>query len=275
MWHSIIGRLREPAYTGRNRCYPCTVLNVTVIGVVAVGVGTVAAPTAIAVAGIGLAAVWLRGYVVPGTPRLTRRYLPDRLLALFGKSRFRRGGFAVSSGAVSDTAEPTELLATLGVLADANEPSLDMSFEDSWSATAGRLAEDEKMFREAAAEVLSVPSESVEIAVEETGGVALTSDGDWVGSWPSRTALVGDFATELTLAGEAWTDFDRVKRADLMARIRGLATECPVCGAETGVSDDTVESCCRSADVVAVTCQECGDRLAEFEQSPASFEPGA
>jgi len=34
-----------------------------------------------------LAAIWLRGYLVPGTPELTKRYLPGRALRLFGKGR--------------------------------------------------------------------------------------------------------------------------------------------------------------------------------------------
>jgi hypothetical protein len=275
MVRTLIDRLRVPEHTGPNRCYPCTVVNVALVGVAAGLLGVVAAPVGLAVACLGLAAVWLRGYAVPGTPRLTRRYLPVRVLALFGKSRLRRGRgrFAAPNGAATNADDPSETLAAFGVLADADEPSLAASFEDAWSDTTARIAEDERAVREAAAEVLSASPRAVRIAPGETAGVTLTLDGEWVGNWPSRTALVGDLAAELLLAGDAWSDLDRVNRADLLARIRGLATACPVCGGETAVSDETVESCCRSADVVAVTCRECGDRLAEFERSPTPYAP--
>jgi hypothetical protein len=277
MGRTLVDRLRNPAYTGRNRCYPCTALNVALVGTAAALAGTVAVPAGVAVACVGLAAVWLRGYVVPGTPRLTQQYLPDRLLALFGKQPSRRGGFEVSDGATPGGDDPTEVLATLGVLADADadDPALSAGFVASWSTAAGRFAGGDGVTREAAAEVLSVAPDRVGVTSGETGGTVLTLDGEWVGNWPSRTALVADLAAELTLAGDAWAALDRAQRADLTARVRGLAAECPVCGGKTAVSDDTVESCCRSVAVVAVTCQGCGDRLAEFERSPAPFSPGA
>jgi hypothetical protein len=267
-------RLRTPAYTGANRCYPCTAVNVALVGLVAAAVAGVSVPLSAAVAGLGLAAVWLRGYVVPGTPRLTRRYLPDRLLAAFGKSPLRRGGFAPPNGSVPEAGDPTDSLAALGAL-DPDDASLTAAFEASWSATAARLAGDETAIRTAAAEALDAEPNRIDSAVAATGGVTLTLDDEWVGDWPSRTALVADLAAELVLSGDAWTDLDRVTRADLTARLRGLATACPVCGGDTTVSDDTVESCCRSAAVVAVTCDGCGDRLAEFERSVAAFTPGS
>lgn len=125
----------------------------------------------------------------------------------------------------------------------------------------------------ALAETLSVAPEDVGIGTSGGRGVAVTVDGEWVGEWPSRTALVADAATERVLSDSAWTDLSRPDRADLAARIRGLAGHCPVCGECTRVSGETVESCCREADVVAVTCPTCG-RLAEFEQSPAAFAAG-
>lgn len=274
MVRTLVDRLRSPAHTGTNRCRPCTAVNVALVAIVAVAVGVVAAPAGVAVAGLGIAAVWLWGYVVPGTPRLTRRYLPEWVLARFGKSGRRRGEVA-TAGSVPDTDDPTALLASLGVLADADDPSLAAAFESSWSATAGQIAGSTSSVGTAAAEVLSVAPDRVDVTPGESGGVSLALDGEWVGDWPSRTALVADLAAELTLDGDAWAGLDRATRADLTGRIRGLATACPVCGAETTVSDDTVESCCRSADVVAVTCRDCGDRLAEFERSPAPFAPGA
>ncbi|WP_284009385.1 hypothetical protein [Haloarcula pelagica] len=214
------------------------------------------------VAGLGIAAVWLWGYAVPGTPTLTRRYLPTRVLARFGK---------VPGATPAPTGDPTEQLSALGVLRD-DEPRLTPAFRETWTDTAAALVESDRAMRQAAGEALAVPPGDV--SVDANGGVELTVAGDWVGQWPSETALVADLATELTLSDTGWSSIDRTVRADLAARIRGLAERCPVCEGPTRVSEDTVESCCGSADVIAVTCPDCTARLVEFDPAPAAFAPG-
>lgn len=270
---TALDRLRAPAYTGRNRCYPCTAINVVLVAVVAGLTGAVAPLVGVVVASVGLAAVWLRGYVVPGTPRLTRQYLPDRLLARFGKS-VERSAFTLESEPAPRTDDPTEALAALGVLTDATEPALTASFADAWSEAASRLARDTTALRTGAARAVSGDPAGVGIETPADGGVRLVVDEQWIGNWPSRTALVCDLATELTLSGQAWADLERATRADLLARIRGFTSECPVCGSDTALSDDTVESCCRSVEVIAVQCPGRDERLVEFERSAAAFAPG-
>lgn len=262
---SPLARLRRPAYTGANRCLPCTVVNLLLVAVAALGVSLLAPVAALAVAGLGAAAVWLRGYVVPGTPELTERYLPARVLAWFGKA---------SDPPEPPEGNPVEKLVALGVL-DEEEPVLTAVFEERWHETAAGIAADPDRLRATAAEVLSVDADAVAVECADEGGVTLTGDGRWTGSWPSHGALAADLATERLLADRGLTELDRADRTDLAARIRGLAERCPVCGSATDVTDDTVESCCRSAAVVAVTCAGCDARLAEFDPSPATFAPGS
>ncbi|TKX73588.1 hypothetical protein EXE46_13545 [Halorubrum sp. GN11_10-6_MGM] len=100
---SLRDRIREPEYTGENRCVPCTVLN----GVLAVALTAAAAvfgPVAAAVVlTASLGSIYYRGYLVPGTPELTKRYLPDRVLRVFGKApEGPREGWEDASGARSD-----------------------------------------------------------------------------------------------------------------------------------------------------------------------------
>jgi hypothetical protein len=260
---SLVTRLRDPVYTGPNRCWPCSVANVALVALVAVAAGVVAPAAGVAVGMVGVAAVWLRGYVVPGTPALTRRYLPASVRAWVGKAPTRRP---------PDAAAPADRLTELGVLRS-DGPRLAPGFRDPWGTTASALAGDGRAIRRAAAEALSSPSAGVTLD-DGDGGVTLTVDGEWIGQWPSRTALVADLATELTLAGSGWAGLERPERADLAARIRALAERCPVCDAATTVSEDTVDSCCGPTAVVAVTCPGCAVRLAEFDPSPAAFAPG-
>ena len=262
---SLVRRGRDPVYTGPNRCWPCTAANVVLVALGAVAVGIAVPVAGVAVAALGLVAVWLRGYVVPGTPTLTRRYLPPSVRGWFGKA---------ATGRPPAAGDPTDRLAALGVLA-ADDLELTPGFRDPWTDTAGALAGDGRAIRRAAGEVLSAPPGDVAIEDADGDGVTLSVAGAWVGQWPSQTAVVADLATELTLSGSGWDGIDRPERADLAARIRALAETCPVCDGHTRVSEDTVASCCGPTDVVAVTCPNCTSRLAEFDPSPAAFAPGS
>jgi len=263
---SPLARLRQPSHTGENRCLPCTVVNLVLVAVVAAAAGLFVPLAGLAAATLGVGAVWLRGYVVPGTPELTERYLPSRVLGWFGK--------APTTSADPPEGDPTEKLVALGVLAE-DEPVLDPAFERRWHEAAAGMAANPDRLRATAAELLSVDPGSVAVDRPPEGGVTLAVDDRWTGSWPSRAALAADLATEQLLADRGFAELDRLDRTDLAARVRGLVERCPVCDSPTDVTDDTIESCCGSAEVVAVACVDCGARMAEFDPSPATFAPGS
>jgi len=81
-----VTRFRNRAYTGQNRCLPCTALNAgiaLVLGIVAaVLTSAVVAGAVVAVAAV---VIYLRGYLIPYTPTITKRYFPDRVLEWFDK----------------------------------------------------------------------------------------------------------------------------------------------------------------------------------------------
>lgn len=60
-------------------------LNIALAAVTAAALGRRSRSAGVATLVAALGLVYLRGYLVPGTPTLTRRYLPDRVLAAFGK----------------------------------------------------------------------------------------------------------------------------------------------------------------------------------------------
>ncbi|MFC4986428.1 MULTISPECIES: hypothetical protein [Saliphagus] len=91
----LIDALRRPEYVGENRCLPCTVVNVAVAlagsALVARSRNRRGRLFATGTLAGSLATIYLRGYLVPGTPELTKRYLPERVLAAFGKEPTREG----------------------------------------------------------------------------------------------------------------------------------------------------------------------------------------
>jgi hypothetical protein len=263
---AIYDRLRDPAYTGRNRCLACTAVN-AVLGALVAGLAALVAPSlGLAVLGVAAATVWLRGYLVPSTPRLTRRYLPDRLHARFEASE------------PPPTDDPAAALVSLGVLEAADdEPALTPWFRRRFRAAAAEHRSDDALARYVAG-ALSAPPDAVALepppGPAETGGIAATVDGSWVGTWPSRAALVADAATHDALSTRpAWTDdLDHAARADLAGRIRGFVDRCPRCDGPVTGSETAVTSCCRETEVLARSCEDCEARLVELDPDP--FAPG-
>ncbi|MFC6764475.1 hypothetical protein, partial [Natrinema soli] len=81
----VVDDLRQPEYTGENRCEPCTVLNLGIAAVLGSAVARKSRLGGLLAVGISVALIYLRGYLVPGTPTLTKRYLPPEVLRWFGK----------------------------------------------------------------------------------------------------------------------------------------------------------------------------------------------
>lgn len=85
MIRELAEAVRRPEYTGENRCLPCTVVNVLIATVLGAVVSKRSRLGGAAVVAVSLASIYLRGYLVPGTPELTKRYLPRAVLRWFGK----------------------------------------------------------------------------------------------------------------------------------------------------------------------------------------------
>lgn len=115
-----LDRLRRPEFTGENRCVPCTAVNLAIAAVGAGALATVGRP-GLAAGGFtaALAAICLRGNVVPGTLALTKRYLPERVLRLFGKGTepappadIDAESYLLSAGVLVETLDGSDLAFT-------------------------------------------------------------------------------------------------------------------------------------------------------------------
>jgi hypothetical protein len=271
---TFLDTLRKPEYTGENRCVPCTVTNVAIAGVLTLGVSAVATPlVGAAVLGVSLGAIYLRGYLVPGTPELTKRYFPDWLLALFDKDpRARRPAVPVDADADGLTAET--LLLELGVIVE-DETGADVVLEPDFAAAwYDRMdaMSDDRTDRDELAALLDVDADSLELT-RHGDAVTARMDGVWIGQWESRAAFVADLAADRELAAryDGWTDLEMRVRSEVLGGLRLLLDDCPTCGGAVDLRQDVVESCCRTYDVLAVECQDCGARLLEMDWDPAAF----
>jgi hypothetical protein len=292
---SFLDGFRKPEYTGENRCVPCTVVNalLAAAGSVAVSLGVsayagVGAPLVLA---SGLAVlvpsallIYLRGYLVPGTPELTKRYLPRRALALFGKDpvaertgstdgehpgEFDEEAFTEAVEEITErheqSVDPETFLEEAGVI----DPDGDGDYrltDDTADAVQDRMAtyREESIATEAVATLFDTTAEDIE---ELDRGYPAYRIGVRIRKWPSEGAWIADVATHEVLAEttDGWADLPTEQRVDTLAWLRGLHPACPMCGGETRFSDDVIESCCGRFEVTTIACMDCSERLREFD----------
>ncbi|NHN43400.1 hypothetical protein G9C85_17420 [Halorubellus sp. JP-L1] len=274
---SAIDAIRQPEYTGENRCMACTAVNgvlaVAFAGAVGAGAAAasaepfVAAGAAGAVLALSTASIWLRGYLVPGTPELTKRYMPEWLLAWFGKAPADASGLDGASDAVDPSeveVDPERVLLDAGAVEpceDVDDLCLSDAFADAWQTEMDAI--DDIQVEDALA-TFGFDDSDYELSRRDDA-VLLNRGPHRIGQWPSEAALVADVAGARALADRYpdWADMQPVAKGRVLNGLRVFLETCPD-GSAAEFREDTVESCCSSYDVVTVECAGSGERL--FEQ---------
>lgn len=269
--HQLVETVRQPEYTGENRCFPCTIANlILVLGAsVAVGIITVNLAEqivlALALGGclfvLSVVAIYLRGYVVPGTPMLTQRYAPGWFLELFDKRPS-----PVDVGDIDAEA----VLLDAGVLNDSEDGGDLHLAEEFQTALRRRLAEtDEQDATEG--DTLDELLEALRVSEDVTitrydHGVTVTLDGESESLWESETAISTDLATADVLEEFElqWSRLSPLNRVRLLRKVRMHLDRCPDCDARLEI-DMVSESCCSIDMVPVLMCDSCSTRLFEFD----------
>ena len=204
MSNDLVERLEQPEYTGENRCTPCTILNLLLAAGVSALVGRRNRALGLLTFVGSVALISLRGYLVPGTPELTKRYLPQSVLAAFDKAdppgedvpvelaeqAAARVDEAAESEAPDDSSEPSESATADSVeAADESEPATDETAADD----AEVLPERE--------DVEDLMGQSMEEVLSAFGVVQPTEDGE-------DLELVASFREEWEAAIEALSEDD-------------------------------------------------------------------
>jgi hypothetical protein len=266
-----VNRLRQPEYTGTNRCVPCTVVNL-LIAVVASGLVAVVSPVAAAVVfAVSVVSIYLRGYLVPGTPTLTKRYLPESVLKLFDKHA------TPDPPAIEDDTDIESFLLEVDAVDECRNGTdlcLTDDFETAWYDRIAALRDREEAHDTALALFDGLGVDSDRIRIEPYGDAyEAYIDDTRVGQWESRAAYLADVAADAELRNRhpGWQRLGFDARTEILGSLRLWLERCPTCGDPVSLGEDTVESCCRSIDVIAATCEGCGARVFEAEFSPEAM----
>lgn len=270
---AALARVRQPEYTGENRCLPCTVVNLAIALLLAAVAGVFLSPMVGAgVLGISVVLIVLRGYLVPGTPELTRRYLPQSVLAWFGKTAPEPEG-AVAFGDGDHATNAMEAALATGVVQeceDVDDLCLTDDFAAAWWERIDDLRESEADRITALADALDLPTDDG-LTINEIAGAwwlrgAKTNEP--YGQWPSEAALIADAAAVATLAShtpETWEAMDPDTLGTAVAGLRSFLERCPACDGDVILGEETIQSCCHERDVYSVRCVDCDARLLEVD----------
>lgn len=267
---------------------PCTVVN----AIMALAAGAVVAvfwPLAgIALVILSAVVILFRGYLVPGTPTLTKRFLPVWVLAWFGKAPDPDTAGPLTVDEASDArpreeANPESMLARAGLLVecpDEDDVCLEESFRTDWNRTMHRLRRDDDAVLDRVAEL--VGEEPTELTLDPERGDGLGADptspvrarpvdrpATVLGLWESYGALLADTgaATVLDHRLPDWIELQRTDRNGVLAALRIFVEECPGCGGPVALGEELRESCCWSGTVVQVACEDCGATYFEADES--------
>lgn len=262
MLREVVSSLRNPAYTGSRRCWPCTVLNAGIVAVAAVVAGRRSTVGGLLVAGIGGVLIALRGYVLPYTPQFAPR-LVDRLGVDIGHSP------PEASESLGEADNPEAVLGALlsaGVLTGEEELHLSEPFAERWLDKMESLREaTDSEIAAAAAEAVAGEAESL-----VSGDRLLVTGSRDV--WLTRPVAIAEAAGIETLV-EAGLDRETATTAG--GPLRMFVPICPDC--EGRIIESTVRNCCGGTKGVydrpdrdVLACADCESILYTFQPLSAT-----
>lgn len=261
--NDVVRALQNPDHTGKNRCHPCTVVNLIIAAAIAGGVHRVSASLGAVVFVTAIGVIYLRGYLVPGTPWLTQRYLPASLLVLFGKTRHE----GTAKGLRDDlgVSPPIEEAGVVGP-----DGSVTDDFRSAWRDGVRRLDARDSVADELAA-VLDVDPDAVTYR-EYPDGFAVSVTGVGASRWPSRIAFLADLAAAEELHGRGVDVVEDIQNLNtVFAGLRALLNRCPVCDDELVSVEMNAVACCGSSMTSVLACRACEARI--FELDPDRSPP--
>ncbi len=258
-----IATLRRPEYTGKNRCWPCTVANAAILLACCLALVVFSFPLALAALLAGVGTIRVRGYLVPYTPQLVSRLRgtrePDRPLT---------GSIAPTDG--DDLGEWTvETLVGAGIVVpDGERLHLQESFRDDWREEMARLRElsGEKLVESTATETRN---SDVELLDADRPLLVLTGP-EGGETWVSRPIAIAEVAAGRALVSHV-SELSNRERLVAARALRGFLHRCPVC--ETPTEETPPNTCCGGVHSKAalsgtvLVCPRCEEALYRFDEA--------
>lgn len=258
----FITHLRQPEYTGENRCAPCTVINIGIVTVFAALTALFNPLLGTLVLIAGITGTWLRGYVVPYTPLFAPHIVNALPIGRNIVGHHNRNRTTDGLGNLGTDGE--RVLAALddaGVFHGDTDLELTPDFRAAW-----RVNMDELKDEDLAAAVEGTSPYVDQARRHEDGDkvwIIVTDDDRSLASetWLSLPVLIADVAAVRTLTDRG---VDSELAVDAAAPLRLFLDECPTCGHE--IVETTTDSCCGGIGPGGLdnmlACENCDQRVA-------------
>jgi len=256
----MLQQYKREKYTGVNRCQRCTVVNLGIAGVISVIAWTLLPALGMTVFGLSVLLIYFRGYLVPGTPTLTKRYFPESLLSLFRKS----SGSTANDSHLVDPPAIEELPFVMGT---GDGIGLEPAFEEDLHEELGRFGSDPE-------QALSglLPYDEFEVSGSEEGEiqVVVPEEGEMreIASWPNESELLVDTAI-LSLLAERVTNWGLLtphQQLNTSSQVRALLESCPLCKGSLYPFEAKEETCCSIIRRAGLECRDCGKTVLTVAQ---------
>lgn len=259
---TLFHAVRQPAYTGDNRCWPCTVLNLLIAAGVALAAGVIEPLLGLLIGGLCLVLIYFRGYVVPGTPRFG-----PQIAAMLPIQFDHTEEESYDSDSLAEDIDPEQLLNQLVeaeiLTVDGEQLRLDSAFREDWEKRMAELRDASET--ELVARAAAVAGDDVEGEVLDDR-ILLTGDG--------RDAMLRlNVAIAETAAAETFAVYDVPQpiRAPAAGPLITFIRTCPDCGG--AVREMTIQNCCGGPGSIhsnperpALVCSECETVVHVFQE---------
>ena len=108
----------------------------------------------------------------------------------------------------------------------------------------------------------------VTIEMTEEGYVFVRANNRLAARWESDAAALADLAGAEVLSEwlPGWDRLSLEEKSQLTNGLRAFVEACPTCGGDISLSEETVESCCRTRETYAIFCDDCDSRLIEVNK---------
>lgn len=273
----LLASLADESYTGENRCWPCTVLNLGLVGILALLLrARDRSLTSLFAAVVGVAVIYLRGYLVPYTPAFAPRLVaaspaPDEWFHSGSSNReteredpARGESESLADDVGIDGETVLRELSAAGVIeVEGEQLFLGPDVDTAWHERIDELAD-------CSLDALSATLQESLTQVDHAEPYA-EDDADWVALGSDhkqllpRPVVVAELAAYEVL-GETIDD-ERLRVAGAEA-FRMFLDSCPICGSELVESSSV--SCCgghlgpRQNPDETLVCPACEQRLYTF-----------
>lgn len=210
-----------------------------------------------------LTVIAVRGYLVPGTPTITKHYLPDRVLKRFDKHEMNHVN-PTDHTEKHEPVDPQTIFQKANILESCgNDICLVTDFRKDWQTNRYSVREN----WEAEIAAYSGFPETELTHLHHDDAITIEHDGKQLAYWESFAAAVADISASKALNGRYsdWNELSVADKGQVLTSFRVFAEQCPDCETDIYPEQKEVETCCRSFEVVDLHCDECDSRIIQQE----------